>query len=90
LLPDLLVSYRERMLDHQKVVRAEVVTATPLADDKMQAIQKTLASLTGRTVNVQPKVDPSIIGGMVAKVGSTVYDASVSRQLEKIKQLLSK
>jgi len=89
LLPDLLVSYRERMLDHQNVVRAEVVSATPLADDTMQAIQKKLANVTGRTVNVQPKIDPSIIGGMVAKVGSTVYDASVSRQLEKIKQRLS-
>jgi F-type H+-transporting ATPase subunit delta len=89
LLPDLQVSYRERMLEYQKVVRAEVVTATPLADEQMQAIQQKLASVTGRTVNVKPTIDPSIIGGMVAKVGSTVYDASVTRQLEKIKQKLS-
>lgn len=89
LLPDLLASYQERMLDYQKVVRAEVVTATPLPDEKLRAIRDTLASVTGRTVSVQSKVDPSIIGGVVAKVGSTVYDASVTRQLEKMKQRLN-
>ena len=89
LLPDLLAAYRERMLDYQKVVRAEVVTATPLAGDKMQAIQQKLAIITGRTVTVQSKVDPSIIGGVVAKVGSTVFDARVTRQLEKMKQRLT-
>lgn len=89
LLPDLLASFRERMLDYQKIVRAEVVTAAPLPNDKMQAIQQKLQAVTGRTVTVDSKVDPSIIGGVVAKVGSTVYDASVTRQLEKMKQRLT-
>jgi F-type H+-transporting ATPase subunit delta len=89
LLPDLLASYRDRMLDHQNVVRAEVVTAMPIADDKLRAIQSKLATVTGRTVTVESKVDPSIIGGVVARVGSTVYDASVTRQLEKMKQRLN-
>ncbi len=89
LLPELLASYRERMLDYQKVVRAEVVTATPLADDKLRAIQNKLAAVTGRTVTVHSTIDPSIIGGVVAKVGSVVYDASLTRQLEKMKQRLT-
>jgi F-type H+-transporting ATPase subunit delta len=88
LLQDLEASFRERMLDYQKVIRAEVVSATPLPDDKTQAIQRTLAAVTGRTVTVQTTVDPKILGGLVAKVGSTVYDASVTRQLEKMKQRL--
>jgi len=88
LLPELLASFRERLLDYQKVVRAEVVTAAPLADDKLQKIRSTLATVTGRSVTIQSKVDPSIIGGMVARVGSTIYDASVSRQLEKMRQRL--
>ena len=89
LLPDLLASYRERLLDHQKVVRAEVVSAMPLADEVVKSIQQKLASVTGRTVTVQTKVDPTIVGGLVARVGSTVYDASVTRQLEKMKQRLT-
>jgi F-type H+-transporting ATPase subunit delta len=88
LIPDLLASYRERLLVHRKVVRAEVTTTTPLAPDRAAAIEKSLAQLTGRTVILNTRVDPAIIGGVIAKVGSTVYDASVTRQLEKMKQRL--
>ena len=88
LLPELLEAYRQRLLDHRKVVRAEVTTATPLTADRAQAVQRSLAHLTGRTVTLQAKVDPSIIGGVVARIGSTVYDGSVTRQLEKMKARL--
>jgi F-type H+-transporting ATPase subunit delta len=88
LLPDLLDSYRERLLDHRKVVRAHVTTAKPLSADRTAALKRSLAELTGRTVTLQTTVDPSIIGGVVARVGSTVYDGSVTRQLEKMKQRL--
>lgn len=88
LLTDLLDGYRERLLDHQKVVRADITTAAPLAADRAQAIEQSLARVTGRTVMVQTKVDPSIIGGVVTRIGSTVYDGSVTRQLEKMKARL--
>jgi F-type H+-transporting ATPase subunit delta len=89
LLPDLLASYRERLLDHQNVVRAEVTTAAPLGADRVQAIERGLAQLTGRTVSVATAVNPSIIGGVIARVGSTVYDGSVTTQLQKMKQRLT-
>ena len=88
LVPDLLAAYRDRLLDHRHVVRAEVTTASPLDAPRAQAIQKGLATLTGRTVLLATKVDPSIIGGLVARIGSTVYDGSVTRQLEKMKERL--
>jgi F-type H+-transporting ATPase subunit delta len=88
LLPDLLTSYRERLLDHQKVVRAEVTTAVPLGAERAQQIERGLAQLTGRRVTVAEKVDPSIIGGVIARIGSTVYDGSVTTQLQKMKQRL--
>ena len=47
-----------------------------------QAIERGLAQVTGRTVTLATHVDPSIIGGVVARIGSTVYDGSVTRQLE--------
>jgi F-type H+-transporting ATPase subunit delta len=87
-LPDLLASYRQRLLDHRKIVRAEVTTAAPLADGQADAITRRLASVTGRSVTLQTRIDPSIIGGLVAKVGSTVYDASVTRQLQRMKARL--
>jgi F-type H+-transporting ATPase subunit delta len=89
LLPDLLDTYRERLLDYRKVVRAQVTTATPLAADRAEAIGRSLAQVTGRTVTLETKVDPSIIGGVVARIGSTVYDGSVTTQLEKMKAALT-
>jgi F-type H+-transporting ATPase subunit delta len=88
LLPDLLGSYRERLLDHKNVVRAVVTTAVPIDDARTSAIQQGLAKVTGRTVTLSTEVNPSIIGGVIARIGSTVYDASVTRQLEKMKESL--
>ena len=88
LVPDLLKAYGDRLLDYRGVVRAEVTTATALDAGRTAAIQNGLAALTGRTVLLATKIDPSIIGGLVARIGSTVYDASVTRQLEKMKARL--
>jgi F-type H+-transporting ATPase subunit delta len=84
LVPDLLAAYSHRLLDFRGVVRAEVTTASPLDGRHAEAIQQGLATLTGRQV----LLDPAIIGGLVARIGSTVYDASVARQLEKMKERL--
>ncbi len=89
LLPDLLASYRDRLLDYRKVVRDAVTTAAPLAADRAKAIAASLARMTGRTVILDAQVDPSIIGGVVARIGSTVYDGSVTRQLQKMKERLT-
>ena len=88
LLPDILAAYRERLLAHQHIVRAEITTAAPLSADRAQEIERGLARLSGRTVRLAAKVDPSIIGGVVARLGDTIYDGSVTRQLTKIKETL--
>jgi len=89
LLPELAAAYRERLLDHQNVVRADIVTAVPLPEDRHAAIAEGLASATGRKVDVITRVDSSLIGGAVAKIGSTVYDGSIARQLERLKERLT-
>jgi F-type H+-transporting ATPase subunit delta len=88
LLPDLLAAYRDRLLDYRHVVRAEVTTAAPLADGRSAAIRDRLAQATGRTVDLHMHVDPAIVGGVVARIGSTVYDGSVTGQLAKMKERL--
>lgn len=89
LLPDLLDEYRRRLLELMNVVRAEVVTAVPLAQDRVAALEQALAAMTGRTVSMEARVDPAIIGGVVTKIGSVVYDGSVKRQLEKMRETLT-
>jgi F-type H+-transporting ATPase subunit delta len=89
ILPDLINAYRERLMDYQQVVRAEVVSAVPLTPDRASELQQRLAALTGRKVNLSTRVDPSIIGGLVARIGTTVYDGSVTTQLAKMRDRLS-
>src|SRR5262249_35478503 len=86
LLPDLVAAYRDRLADYRNVVRAEVTTAVPLGRERVQQIQKSLADATGRSVVLQTRVDPTIVGGLVAKVGSVVYGARGTRQVGKIEQ----
>jgi F-type H+-transporting ATPase subunit delta len=89
LLPDVVHAYETRLMDHQNVVRAEVVTAVALPEGRMAAIRQGLSRATGRDVHLAARVDPSIIGGAVARIGSTVYDGSVTRQLERMREALA-
>jgi F-type H+-transporting ATPase subunit delta len=70
------------------VVRAQVVTAIELPAERVAALQRGLALATGREVQLETRVDASIIGGAITRIGSTVYDGSVTRQLEKMKEAL--
>ena len=88
LMPDVVRSYENRLMDHAQVVRAEVVTATALPSDRLQSLQEGLARATGRQVQLEHRVDPSLVGGAIARVGSTVFDGSVTTQLAKLKQQL--
>ena len=89
LLNDMVTAYREILLDRHNVVRAEVTSAAPLEAKKTKAIEKRLATLTGKRVSMVMKVDKDIVGGVVARVGSTVYDASIATQLKKIRERLT-
>jgi F-type H+-transporting ATPase subunit delta len=86
LLPALLEAYQQRLMEHQGVVRADVITAAPLTEDRAQAVARGLAAATGKRVTMTSRVDPAIIGGVVARIGSTVFDGSLTRQLELIRE----
>ena len=88
LLPDLLEAYRLRLMDHQHVVRAEVTTATALSAERAGNIERSLATATGRRVLLSTLVDPAIIGGLVTRIGGTIYDGSLTGQLARMKQKL--
>jgi F-type H+-transporting ATPase subunit delta len=88
LLGELVEAFDERLLDHQRVVRAEIVTAEPLPAERVNELAGRLKTATGRDVRLEARVDSSIIGGAVTRIGSTVYDGSIIRQLERIKETL--
>lgn len=90
LAEDLAESFSERLLAHQNIVRANVTSAAPLSADKTKALADSLATVTGKKVELSVNVDPELLGGVVAKIGSTVYDGSVRTQLQKMRQELVK
>ena len=88
LLSEVARAYDLRLMDHEHVVRAEVVTAVPLPADRVAELRAGLGHATGRDVHLETRVDPSIVGGAVARIGSTVFDGSITRQLAKLKESL--
>lgn len=67
---------------HRGEVTAEVVSAHPLSDDQVAALKANLKARTGRDIAVDLAVDPSILGGLVVKVGSRMIDGSIRTKLD--------
>ena len=85
---ELLDVYRERLNAHSNIVKGTVKSAAPLPPEKLKALEASLSSATGKKVQLDATVDPSLIGGVIAQIGSTVYDGSIRTQLQRMKQQL--
>ena len=70
--------------DRGGLVAAHVTTARPLPEDLRNSLHDTLAASTGRKVRLSFTTDESIIGGLVARIGSTIFDGSVQSQLDRL------
>lgn len=70
------------------IVAASVTSARPLSDSEKADLDTNLAKLTGKKVNFEFNIDENIIGGVITRVGSTVYDGSVKTQLEELRNKL--
>jgi F-type H+-transporting ATPase subunit delta len=88
LLPDIAAAFADRLRQSRHVLEAEITTAIPLPDAQRASLAAALKRATGSDLIITEKVDPAIIGGVVARVGSQVFDGSVTRQLERMRQKL--
>jgi F-type H+-transporting ATPase subunit delta len=66
---------------HRGETTAEVTSAHPLTDDQVQALRQNLRTRIGRDVAVDLNVDPTILGGLVVKIGSQMIDGSIRTKL---------
>lgn len=69
-------------------VRATVTSAAPLSEQEKARLRDAIAGMTGRTIVLEAKTDPSIIGGVVTQVGATQFDGSLRTQLERLREEL--
>lgn len=89
LLSELDEAYRDRLRRHHRIVRAHVTTAVPLPAERAHVLARSLEAATGRTIELTTEVDPGILGGVVARLGSVVFDGSLARQLERLREALA-
>lgn len=86
ILAEILDSYRERLGEVQGVVQAKITTAIPLPAKRASELAKTLERATGKRVDLETDVDTALVGGIVAQIGSTVYDGSIVNHLERLRR----
>ena len=78
-------AYTERLMERQGVVRTRIITASPLDAARVENTKARLTAATGKHVTMETVVDPALIGGMVTEIGSTVFDGSIARHLERLR-----
>lgn len=87
-IPEIVDAYEELAEQKAGRVRAEVITATPMPERYYMQLQKTLEATTGKKVVIVKKQDPSIIGGVVTKIGDRVLDGSIKNRLDELREEL--
>lgn len=88
-LPMIMEDFERRVMDFHHVVRVQVTTAAPLDAGRAESLRGALAQVTGRDVRIDTRTDPAILGGVVAQVGSRVFDGSVTRHLARLRERLA-
>ena len=83
-LPEIAERFGHILDERGGVVAAEITTARPIPEELKKALHDSLASATGRTVRLTFATDEAIIGGVVARIGSTIFDGSVESNLGRL------
>lgn len=84
-LTAIIDAYLATLASRRGEVTAEVSSAAPLADTQATALQAQLAKVMGKTVSLDCKVDPSLLGGLVVRIGSRMFDSSLKSKLQKLR-----
>jgi F-type H+-transporting ATPase subunit delta len=87
-LSEIIARFAQELNQRLGFAEAEVITARELTASERMALEANLARVTGKKIRARYEQDRSILGGAIARIGSTVYDGSVKGQLERIRQQL--
>jgi F-type H+-transporting ATPase subunit delta len=81
-------AFRRLAAEHRGEATADVITARPLNDDQLAELKQQLRARAGRDVNIDATVDPSLLGGIIVKLGSQQIDASIRTKLNRLAQAM--
>jgi len=83
--------FYQKLADELKgIARATLVSATELSDEAVEKIQEALSRKTGKNIQLEVKQDPSLIGGIVTRIGDLVLDGSIKTQLLNMRESLKR
>jgi len=85
---DMIKAFRALVAQHKGEATAAVTVAEPLKDQHVDALRAALKSVTGKDVDLDIKIDPAILGGLVVKLGSRMVDSSLRTKLNGIKHAM--
>jgi F-type H+-transporting ATPase subunit delta len=86
LLPSIAAEYGDALHEHRNETHARVRSAFPMKPEEQERLSRALGRATGKKVLMNVEIDPGLIGGVVAEVNGTVYDASISGFLARLKE----
>jgi len=89
LVPEIAQVYRRLLNEHRGIAVAQVTTAVPISEQQKMQIATRLGQRLGKRMEIETRVDPSILGGVVAQVGDNVIDGSVRGRLERLRRALT-
>ncbi len=89
LLPDIANLYQEALDAQQGIERAEVVSAVPLDDAQRQSVSEMIGAISSSEVRLSTRVEPSIVGGMIVRIGDRVIDGSTRAKLRAMRRDLA-
>jgi F-type H+-transporting ATPase subunit delta len=82
-------SYVKLVNEHKGIVSAQVTTAAPISEGDLTRLGQSLSEITGRTVTLDVHTDATLLGGVVVRIGSVIYDGSIKMQLAQMRQRLA-
>jgi F-type H+-transporting ATPase subunit delta len=85
---DVYEAFLALIADRQNRASVRLSTAAPLNNGDLAEIKKRLEAITGKTVDINAQVDPALIGGAKAQIGSVIYDGTIKNQLAKMREEL--
>lgn len=89
-LEDMIRAFMALAAAHRGEISAEAVTAAPMTDEQTKALRLEIERMAGKAVNLETRVDPDLLGGLVVKIGSRMVDASLKTKLTRLKSVMKR
>ncbi len=88
LLPEVQAEFARRVLEYRNIAHATATSAVPLTPEQIVSLERSLEARTGKDIELEMAVDPSLIGGILVRIGDTVLDGTVRGNLERLREQL--